>query len=117
MPPTTVGRIRHRAGFRALQHPDGRGADGPLRVAFVRTGAGFPQVAYAVGKRTGNAVLRNRVRRRLREAVRTVAGELPAGAYLVRAGAVAADLPYGDLVRSVRTAMSRASQGHAEEKP
>ena len=43
------------------------------------------RVAYAIGRKVGPAVVRNRVRRRLREAVReldrTTAGGLECGAY------------------------------------
>lgn len=55
-------------------------------ISVVPTAAGPPRVAYAVGKGVGNAVTRNRVRRRLREAVRAEAARLAAGhAYLVGA--------------------------------
>ena len=45
--------------------------------------SGPPRVAYAVGRRVGGAVARNRVRRRLRAVVRDEAAHLePACAYL-----------------------------------
>jgi ribonuclease P protein component len=56
-----------------------------------------PRVAYAVGRRAGGAVVRNRIRRRLRAAVRDVHAELVPGAYLIGAGAEAATLPYQQL--------------------
>lgn len=53
---------------------------------------GPPRVAYAMSKRVGNAVVRNRLRRRLRaictDLVRT--GRIPAGALLFSAGPEAA---------------------------
>jgi ribonuclease P protein component len=44
------------------------------------------RLAFAVPRRVGNAVVRNRVRRRLRASFRELvrAGQAPAGAYLVR---------------------------------
>ncbi len=43
-----------------------------------------PRVAFAVGRRAGGAVARNKVRRRLRAATRAHAGEFePGRAYLV----------------------------------
>jgi ribonuclease P protein component len=49
---------------------------------------GPPRVAYALSKRVGNAVVRNRLRRRLRAICvdQARAGRVPAGALLVSAG-------------------------------
>ena len=50
-----------------------------------------PRVAYAVGRGVGGAVVRNRVRRRLRAATRAHADELvPGRAYLVSTAPAAA---------------------------
>jgi ribonuclease P protein component len=57
-----------------------------------------PRVAYAVGG-TGNAVARNRVRRRLRAAVARAEAELHAGgAYLVSARREVLTMPFDALV-------------------
>ena len=63
-----------------------------------------PRVAYAVGRRVGGAVARNRVRRRLRAATRAHAGELePGRAYLVGARpARPRRTSYADAVRLAR---------------
>ncbi len=66
-----------------------------------------PRVAYAVGRRAGGAVVRNRIRRRLRAIVREVHGEMAPGAYLIGAGPEAARLPYGEL-RATMTEALRA---------
>jgi ribonuclease P protein component len=71
--------------------------------------APVPRVAYAVGRRAGGAVARNRVRRRLRAAVDTVT-DLAPGAYLVAAGANAADVAYDELRKEVAQAMTSASR-------
>jgi ribonuclease P protein component len=65
-----------------------------------------PRVAYAVGSRVGGAVVRNRVRRRLRAATRLHAGVLePGRAYLVGATPAAAAASYGDLAGSLHEAL------------
>jgi ribonuclease P protein component len=69
-----------------------------------------PRVAYAVGKRVGKAVVRNRLRRRLRAAVDGIAGLAP-GAYLVAADPGALGLSHEDLRTKVATAMATASEG------
>ena len=57
-----------------------------------------PCVAYAVGKRVGPAVVRNRVRRRLRAATWAHRAELrPGGAYLFGATPAAASVPFADI--------------------
>jgi len=66
-----------------------------------------PRVAYAVGRGVGGAVARNRVRRRLRAATRSHAGELVGGrAYLVGATATAATTSYAALSNALHDALS-----------
>ena len=54
-------------------------------------------MGYAVGKVVGNAVTRNRVRRRLQAAVAAVAADLGPGDYLIGAGPGAATAAYAEL--------------------
>ncbi len=59
-------------------------------------------VGFSVGKKVGNAVTRNRVKRRLRAAF---IGELPKvgpGLYIVAARSAAADASFQDLRRSLQ---------------
>ncbi|MHB8220185.1 MAG: ribonuclease P protein component [Acidimicrobiales bacterium] len=109
----TVGRIRERQAFQQLRRPEGRGRRGPIRVAFVSSEAQGRepevQVAYAIGRRCGNAVQRNRLRRRLRAAVREVAGGVRPGKYLVYGSIEVAGLDYREIVKGVDEAMDRAS--------
>lgn len=65
------------------------------------------RVAYAVGRKVGGAVVRNRLRRRLREVVR--ATDPSPGAYLVSAGPGALRISFEELRMTVETAMRRAS--------
>lgn len=66
-------------------------------------------VAYAVPKSAGNAVRRNRIRRRLRAAVGRSEALEPGGAYLFSAAAPAATIPFETLCESVNS-LVRASR-------
>ena len=84
---------------------------GPITVTWLAGDpAEPPRVAYAIGRRAGGAVVRNRIRRRLRAIVREVAAQLRPGAYLVGASAGAASLSYRDLRATVCQAL-RALHG------
>ena len=103
-----LGRIHDRATFEALRRSNARARRGPVTVTYAEVGAmTLPRVGYAVGKRVGNAVTRNRLRRRLRAAA--AAAELRPGAYLVAAAPAAAGLPYDQLQKEVARAMTSAS--------
>jgi ribonuclease P protein component len=100
-----IRRVRDRATFAALAQARPRRA-GPVRVRSVPHLPGPPAVAYAVGRRTGNAVVRNRLRRRLREAVRERADLLePDTAYLVGADTSAATMSTASLSESLARAL------------
>jgi len=113
MPARTVGRIRTRAAFKELQRAGSRGSSGPVRATFVpvdpATPGVYPQVGYAIGKRCGNAVIRNSLRRRMREATRSTAATLPKGVYLLRAEPTAATRPAAQLTADVTQALLRAA--------
>lgn len=64
-----------------------------------------PRVGYAVGKVVGNAVTRNKVRRRLQAAVVAVAADLGPGAYLIGAGPAAATATYAELSAALVVAL------------
>jgi len=68
---------------------------------------GEARVAFAVGRRVGPAVVRNRVRRRLRAAAREL--ELSAGAYLVAVDPAAVDVDYHDLRQHLAVAVRKAT--------
>lgn len=94
--------IRDRGTFAALARarPLRRGAVA-LR-AVDGGGEGPAQVAYAVGRNLGNAVARNRARRRLRAAVQRHEAELrPGGAYLFSAARSAMTMSFEELDAAV----------------
>lgn len=63
-------------------------------------------VAFAVPRRVGTAVLRNRVRRRLRAAVREIGAQVPEGRYVIGADGRAATTPFPVLVDTLRSLMN-----------
>ena len=70
-----------------------------------------PRVAYAIGRPVGGAVVRNRLRRRLRAVVSELAkaGQLPSGAWLIGAGPPAVEMTYEHLKASVAEALTALS--------
>jgi ribonuclease P protein component len=86
-----------------------------MTVIYVARGADV-RVAYAVGRRVGPAVVRNRLRRQLRAAVREIAvgtDGLAPGAYLISARPEAAGRPYAELRADLGDALAAAPRGQA----
>ena len=106
-----IWRVRDRATFAVLARAE-RHARGPVTIRFVPgESEAPPRVAYAVGG-VGNAVARNRLRRRLRAAVARAGAELVAGgAYLVSARREALTMPFDALVEAL-AASFRAAGAH-----
>ncbi len=89
--------------------PDGKwGAQAASESAVARDGASPARVGFVVTRALGGAVVRNRVRRRLREVARARAGCLPAGSLLViRANPRAADARQRDLAAEFDLVLGR----------
>jgi ribonuclease P protein component len=113
-PPGRTWRIRDQRTFTALRTEGRRARRGPVTVTYLADDSGTPpRVAYAVGRKAGGAVVRNRARRRLRAGVlehhRGPQGPLPAGAYLVSAGHAAATCPWSELQQGLGRALHDAT--------
>ncbi|GAA4083438.1 ribonuclease P protein component [Nocardioides kongjuensis] len=113
----TASRKGRRAGSRTLvahlllpgeQQVVGMSGDRALPARPARAG-------FVVSKAVGNAVVRNRVKRRLRHAVRPALVGIPAGSVLVvRAQPAAAEASYAELGEDLARCLDRVtSQGHA----
>lgn len=108
------GRLTRRAEFlRAAASGRKAPMPGLLLQLLPRGDAAPARLGFTVTKKIGNAVIRNRAKRRLRAAARLVLREAPVtGADLVligRAGTVARPFPL--LLEDLRQALARA--GHA----
>lgn len=102
----TTWRIRDRTTFSRLRHEGRRSRCGPLGLTWLPGAPSEPpRVAYAVGRSVGPAVVRNKVRRRLRALVASVAADLAPGSYLIAASPRAAGSSYGELRSSLCTAL------------
>ena len=118
MPPRVVDAVRTRRAFLALGQSRARARSGPVWVVRATPPAGTPEaggapvrVAYAIGRTVGGAVVRNRLRRRLRAVVvdHAATGAVPPGLYLVGATAAAVTQPHDRL----RDHLARAVEGVA----
>jgi ribonuclease P protein component len=95
-PPRRLGK---RADFLAVRRGDKRRGRLFLLEVLDRGDGGVPRVGYTVTKKVGNAVVRNRVRRRLKEAVRVHAADdmVPGNDYVIVGRDDALRAPFGQL--------------------
>jgi ribonuclease P protein component len=105
-----IWRVRDRATFAALVRAE-RYVQGPVTVRAVPADTEGPaRVAYGV-RGAGNAVARNRLRRRLRGAVGRVEADLVRGrAYLVSARREALTMPFDMLVDALTRLFAAAGE-------
>ena len=104
-----IWRVRGPRAFRAFSTAR-RFRRGPLVLTCCRAAqSGPPRVAYAVGRRSGGAVERNRIRRRLRHVVAHHAARLqPDCQYLVGAGPQALHVSSSELTDAWLHLLDRA---------
>jgi ribonuclease P protein component len=110
-------RLKRRADFLRVA-AKGRKAPvhGLVLQALARDDAGPVRVGFTVTKKVGNAVVRNRARRRLKEAARLLLrGQDLAGLDLVLIGRDATGKrPFADLIGDVRRALGKTGVALAE---
>ena len=109
-----VAPVRSREDFAALSRSRARGSSGPIWIVHAPpTDPEHPvaQVAYAVSKKVGTAVVRNRVRRRLRPLMDDLDahGLVPPGGYLIGARPDVVGLPAADLRRHLVRAVESST--------
>jgi ribonuclease P protein component len=73
------GRLRCRAEFDAVYRNGRRRSSRQFTVFFAANGLGESRFGMSVGRALGGAVVRNQIRRRVREIVRLDRGEIPSG--------------------------------------
>jgi ribonuclease P protein component len=106
-----IWTVRGRRAFQTLARSGRTVRTETLWCTFLDDPAASPlRVAFAIGRWVGSAVQRNRLRRRLREAVRRVADELElrSGWLLVGARPAASKHTFASLLREVNTLLRRA---------
>ncbi|HVN51727.1 MAG TPA: ribonuclease P protein component [Acidimicrobiales bacterium] len=108
-------RVRDRQTFVELRRSRQRVRRDTLVLARVPSPAGSgepPRVAFAIGRKLGGAVARNRVRRRLRAAFTdaAAAGRVPGGAYLAVVRQPAMTASFDQLRSDVDTALLMIGQ-------
>ena len=103
-------RLRTPAEFQRVRERAPRGWPHPLLVMYVSPNElGHPRVGITVSGRVGKAVVRNRIRRRLREALRARWDRLPQGSdVLVTARPASAQATWPQLCEALDSVLRRA---------
>ena len=83
-----------------------------MTVTWLPSTVGPPRVGFVIGRALGNAVVRNRLRRRLRAAFATLAPSVPPGTYLFRPAPAVATMPFEVLTDHVQWAIGDATTEH-----
>ena len=112
-------RLRRRPEYLATRQEGKSFADGPLVASYrprdgqpTRLGipGGVARVGLTVSSKVGEAVTRNRIKRRLREAVRLELAQLPAVDLVIVARASAAQASVADFRAWLRRAAARIAK-------
>ena len=100
-----AGRLHGRSAFSRLRLSGQRVRSGPLSASVVFTGEA-PRVGFAVPTSLGNAVVRNRLRRRLR-AIAMAATDLPSADVVIRPSTRCIALSYSALQTALTELVAR----------
>lgn len=109
-------RLRRGADFAAVYERGRAWSNHMLAVRVLPNDLPLSRFGFAVGKRVGKAVVRNRVKRRLREIVR---GLHPAGGWdvVIIARPAAVDAEFAALTDAVRSLFGRARLSERRPEP
>ena len=107
--PRKTGHFKFPAGLRLSRRKEferafaacRRASDGRLTIWIVPNELEYPRLGLIVGRRHGNAVRRNRIRRILREAFRLSRQHLPVGLDILCSPRVGADINLAGCVQSL----------------
>ena len=100
-------RLRHRKDFDAVFRTGSRWNNDLLVLRSLANNLQHNRYGFVTSKRLGGAVVRNRVRRRLREVVRALPVQ-PGWDLVLSAKTAAARAPFSELRRAVVNLLSRA---------
>jgi ribonuclease P protein component len=106
--------MRGRASFLDIRHNGVRARNGAISVAFVPHDGDEPaRVGYSISRRVGHAVVRNRLRRRLRAALSELARlntpTLRGGLYVITPSPAAAGLSFTELRDALAAALEKSA--------
>ncbi len=107
-------RLSKKSDFDELKKAGRRFAGRYLSIVFVRRGSEGPAfVGFAISKRVGNAVVRNRIRRRLRAISASGEAAFTPGSYLIAVKPSAKESGYWELKSDVDSVLRKigASSG------
>ncbi|CAN5290109.1 ribonuclease P protein component [soil metagenome] len=102
-----MDHIRKRRDFLAASRSPSQAMPGVVIQIRHRPGADAPRIGFTVTKKLGNAVTRNRIKRRLREAARLTMSDLaqPGCDYVLIGRASGLKRPFDGLQNDIRTAL------------
>ena len=103
-------RVRKQADFDAVYRDSVHAADDVLVVQAVRNGQKTTRLGLSIGRRVGNAVVRNRWKRAIREVFRKSVLEFPVGIDIVVRPRKGAELNYAAIERSLPRLVARIAK-------
>ena len=110
-------RLTRQADFQRVFLQGRSVADRNLVVYLLPNDLDWSRLGLRVGKRSGNAVCRNALRRRLREAFRRYRRELPVGFDIICIARASATGEFPELGRSLCALVSRAAKTAHPNRP
>ncbi|WP_345987169.1 ribonuclease P protein component [Sulfurimonas sp. HSL1-2] len=98
--------LKHNREFQ-LVYRKGKSAHSPALVLFYLPNTPFVTVGFTASKKVGNAVKRNRAKRRMRALFYGLEPQLAAGSYILVAKATTVDTPYAVMEKALRKMVER----------